>query len=450
MNKDCYHFIGIGGIGMSGLAKILLEQGVSVHGSDLQSSAMVQQLIRQGAKISLGHDKENISLATKIVYSTDIAETNPEYSAAVDAKVPVLHRSDLLWEIMSKYLPLLVTGTHGKTTTSSLLTHVLCSVGKDPAFAVGGVVHSMQTNAKDGKGEYFVAEADESDGSFLKYHGHGAIITNIDLDHLNYWKTEETLIAGFFQFASHIFSPHLFWCADDARLAALHLPGVSYGYSPTADVRITSSRQEGWRLFFSLQWKESTYNDICIPLIGAHNVLNGAAVFALCIQLGLEEQKVREALRTFQGVGRRAEKKGEMRGVAFYDDYGHHPTEIDTTLKAMKEAAGQSRLVAVFQPHRYTRTRDCLATFPGCFSHADVLILTDIYSAGEKPVEGVRGDVLFEEVKKQFSKEIHFLSREHLASFVGSFLQEGDVCITIGAGDVTKIGPQVIEQWKTN
>ncbi len=341
------HFIGIGGIGMSALARILLDRGEKVSGSDQSTSPVVEELARQGAKIFIGHAPENLVHSKRVVYSTAVVQKNPEYEEAQKRNLPLLHRSDLLHELMQAQKPLLVAGTHGKTTTTSLLTHVLISAGYEPSFAIGGILASAQSNGRQGRGEYFVAEADESDGTFLKYRGHGAIITNIDNDHLDHWKNDANLDAGYKQFSKGA-GKHLFWCIDDARLKALNISGTSYGFSPQADLKIDAWRQEGWKLFFSCTFRGKTYDEIQLPLIGKHNVLNAASVFGLLLDLGVSSEAIRAGFKTFSGVGRRAEKKGEYGSVEVYDDYGHHPTEIFTTLTALKKAAGTRRLVVAF------------------------------------------------------------------------------------------------------
>ncbi|MBS0653417.1 MAG: UDP-N-acetylmuramate--L-alanine ligase [Verrucomicrobia bacterium] len=440
-----YHFIGIGGIGMSALARILLQRGCQVTGSDLSPSALTDQLQLEGANICIGHSQDNLKDPNVVIYSTAVNKENPEVQAACEKQVPFLHRAELLKELMEGYAPLLVTGTHGKTTTSSLLAHVLIEAGLKPSYAVGGIVCSLGNNGGHGTGPYFVAEADESDGSFLKYRPFGAIMTNIDNDHLDFWKNEEAILAGFKQFADSVVSPeHFLWGGDDEKLRSLNLKGMSYGFDEHNDLIIESFRQTGWKIVFDISFKEKVYSDIEIPLIGGHNVLNSAAVFGLGLCLNIPEASLRAAFKSFKGVSRRMEKKGEANGIVFYDDYAHHPTEIYATLRAVKHAIGKHRLVVVFQPHRYTRTRDSMAEFGTAFDHADVVILTDIYAAGEKPIEGVTTDALYAKIQETVPTELHYVPRKKLAAHLASLLKPQDVLVTLGAGDITKLCSEVI------
>lgn len=440
-----YHFIGIGGIGMSALANILLSKGIKVTGSDVAPSSVTEQLQGRGAEIFIGHAPQNIQPPTVVVYSSDIKEENPEVRQAKLHGMPFLHRSELLHQMMRGYSPLLVTGTHGKTTTSSLLTHLLDDAGLDPTYAVGGIVLSLNSNGGLGTGPYFVAEADESDGSFLNYAPFGAIITNIDNDHLAYWNTLDHLIAGFKKFASLVqSSQHLIWCGDDEVLSSLKLKGSSYGFEEDNDLQIENFRQAGWKNIFDISFEGTEYSEIEIPLIGGHNVLNAAAVFGLGIKIGIPEDRIRKAFTCFKGVNRRAELKGERRGIAVFDDYAHHPTEIFATSRAIKQAIGNKRLVIVFQPHRYTRTQDCLNEFGPAFERADILILTDIYAAREAPIEGITHEILLEKVREKVL-DARYVPRSQLSLFLANFLQQDDVLVTMGAGDITKVGPEVLQ-----
>ena len=440
-----YHFIGIGGIGMSALVRVLLQRGAQVTGSDIATSYITDQLEKEGAQIFIGHDRNNIREPSTVVCSTDIPSRNPEVRFAEKKGFPIVHRAELLSQIMEGYSPLLVTGTHGKTTTSSLLAHVLTSIGLNPSYAIGGMVPSLGNNGHHGLGAYFVAKADESDGSFLKYRPFGAIITNIDNDHLSYWKDEETLIAGFKQFAGLVLSnEHFIWCGDDEKLSRLRLKGISYGFKDGNDLQVNNYQQMEWKNVFDCTYQRTSYSEIEVPLIGGHNVLNAAAVFGMGLSLGLEEKGLRSALSSFKGVNRRLEKKGEKNSIAIYDDYGHHPTEIFATLRAVKHAIKDKRLVVIFQPHRYSRTRDCIAEFGPAFDFADLVIITDIYAAGEAPIEGVSTELLLRKIKESCNSEIQYVGRKEAADFLVNVLQPGDTLVTMGAGDITHLGPEVL------
>lgn len=442
-----YHFIAIGGIGMSALARILIQKGAVVSGSDNQKSPITDSLERAGAQIFIGYSPRNLPNQALIVYSTHVQDGNAEFKEANRVGLPLIHRSQLLAQLLEEKKALLVAGTHGKTTTSSLLAHVLNGCGLNPSYAIGGIVHSLGNNGGEGTGDYFVAEACESDGTFLAYRGFGGIITNIDDDHLDFWKTEEALIDGFSTVLKSFSSKeHLFYCIDDENLELLAPQGISYGFSKNAEARILGYLQEGWGQYFTLSFRGKIYPDIFVPIIGEHNILNSAAVFALGLQLQIPQELLREALQTFEGIGRRLEKKGEGGGIVVYDDYGHHPTEIATTLKGLKGAIGNRRLVVVFQPHRYTRSRDCIDDFPSAFAHADIICITDIYSAGETAIPGIDIDLLFRKIQAVQREKITYFPRDNLLQNLIHFLKKDDVVLTIGAGDVTKLGPELIRK----
>lgn len=430
-----YHFIGIGGIGMSALARILLKLGHRVTGSDLSQSSITEELANEGAQIFIGHKEENIREGT-IIYGTDIKSQNVEFVQAKRLGMPMLHRADLLDHLCQKKLPLLVTGTHGKTTTTALLASALMEANFDPSFVVGGVIQNIQVNGRKGDGSYFVAEADESDGSFLKTKAYGAIVTNCENDHLNYWKSEENINQGFQDFFEQVQSKeHLFWCKDDSRLCSLLTRGFSYGFSKEADLKIVQWRQEQSGVVFEIDFQGRKYKEIFLNLLGRHNVLNGAAVFGLCLQLNIPEDVIRCAFKQFGGVKRRLEKKAHVHGVDYYDDYGHHPTEIRATLKALRLVAKERRVVVLFQPHRFSRTRDLWDEFITAFQDADVVVITDVYGAREAPIEGITG--------------------ENLAKAMGAFygeetlkLRPFDVFLTLGAGDVTHRGIPILKEYE--
>jgi len=441
--QELYHFIGIGGIGMSGLAKILLSRGQKVAGSDMSSSYVTEALQSQGATVHIGHSETYIKPHTTVIYNSDIPASNPEIMAARKYACKLLHRSDLLLELMEKHKVLAISGTHGKTTTTGLLTHVLKTAGWDPAFMVGGMIKGIDVNASDGKSEYFVAEADESDGTFLKYNYHAAVVTNIDTDHLAHFGSWENLKKGFQEFFAKAKTPRsLFYCIDDATLRSMNLQGVSYGFSEDAEYRIENFQQTDFRISFDL----GPYKNIEVALTGKHNALNSASAFALALSLGVPEDKIREGMSTFPGVKRRMDKKGSVGEVLVLDDYAHHPTEIKVTLKAARNAAKERRLIAVYQPHRYSRMRYVMDELPGIFEQADIVVVTDLFTANEAPVEGVSTEHVLEILKKSHSIDIQYIPRKELVDGLHALVRPHDVVITMGAGDITKVGGDLVNK----
>lgn len=445
-----YHFIGIGGIGMSAIARILLKKGEKVSGSDLKESPTLKSLQLEGAEISIGHSSKNIKRPDGVIFSTEVPSDNEELAFARKKGIPILHRSELLASLLEGYAPLLVAGTHGKTTTSSLLSHVLVEAGVDPCYAVGGYLNGVNSNGRFGKGVYFALEADESDGSFLRYASFGGILTNLEHDHMEYWKTEEALLEAFKTFGSKIGSKeHLFWCKDDMLLKSLKLKGYSYGFDERADLTIDNFCQVQWKMVFDITFEGKHYREIESPLIGAHNVQNAAAVFGLGLKLDISENLLREGIRSFRGVGRRVELKGEKLGIEVYDDYAHHPTEIFATLRAVRSAThGKKRIIVAFQPHRYSRTKYCMDDFADAFEYADHVILTDIYGAREQPIPGVTSENLVKRIKSAGFKNIDFIERGKLSAHLAQALKSGDLLITMGAGDITNVGPAILNTLK--
>lgn len=447
MNRQQFHFIGIGGIGMSGLARLLISRGATVSGSDLKSNYTLDGLIEAGAQIHIGHNSEQLPAGATVVYTTGIDERNPEWCAAKNQGHHILHRSDLLAVISEGHESIAIAGMHGKTTTSSLLTEVLMKANIDPSFAIGGIVRAFGVNARQGKGSHFVFEACESDGSFVKYHPLGAIITNIDREHMDHYVTEDRLMEGFATFISHVQDPNmLFWCGDDQRLKSLSPPGISYGFSEDCQVRIVKMKQSGWTLKFDLQYGNQLYQDITAALSGRHNALNAAAVFAMALKLGVEESVIREALLAFQGIGRRCERRGSEHGVLLIDDYAHHPVEIQTTLKGIREAIGPRRLIAIYQPHRFTRTRDCLGMYLDVFKDVDELILTDIFAASESPIEGVNINAVYADISGSNNVILDYIPRGQLVDALVKRLKLHDVVVTLGAGDITSVSKDIVNR----
>lgn len=447
--KDQCHFIGIGGIGMSGLAKLMLGKNIKVSGSDIVKNTVIDNLEKFGAEVHVGHDAKHIKDSMTVVYSSSIETNNPEFLAAQKLNCQMLHRSDLLAALMQGSQVLAVTGTHGKTTTTSLLACVLHKAGLDPSFAVGGIVKEFQTNASQGKGDLFVAEADESDGSFLKYNPFGAIVTSIGRDHMDHFGNRENLIDAFKTFLGNVTSKsHLFWCGDNKYLKQMNPSGYSYGFCESCKLRAVNFLQKGWKSFFDVDFEGKQYRNVEVNLVGAHNALNALAVFGLALKLGVKEDVIREALKSFQGVCRRCEFKGEEQGVLVLDDYAHHPTEISVTLHAIRQAIEERRLIVVYQPHRYSRTKDCLGSFAGIFDEADQVLITEIYSAGELSHGSVSHEDIMEEHSQVSDVPIEHVPYNKLVQTLTAMVRPHDVVVTVGAGDVTKIGSQLIDSLK--
>ncbi len=449
MTQETVHFIGIGGIGMSGLARILLQQGKQVSGSDISAGYMIEALQAQGAHISIGHAKENIACAKTVVVSTDIAQDNPELQEAIAKKCSILHRSDLLLQLMKHAKPLAVTGTHGKTTTSALLTYVLHTAGWRPTFAVGGMIPQLETNASHGTGDYFVLEADESDATFLKYPYYGAIVTNVDNDHIAHYGSMEQLTQAFRQFMKQgVHGGPLLFCGDDPLLSAMQPQGISYGFSDKVMLRAHRYRQCGWTCYFDITYKGKLFGDVELALVGRHNALNALAVFGLALELGVPEDAIRQALKTFQGVARRLQYKGEVSHVVAFDDYAHHPAEIKTTLNALRNAVEAKRVIAVFQPHRYSRMQYCMHHFDNAFDAADMAFVTELYTAGEQPIAGVTSDAIVEAIQKVNTTSVFSIPRARVLEKLADVVRPHDVIIFLGAGDITKAAADCIAYLK--
>lgn len=445
MRTKSYHLIGVGGIGMSALARILLQSNQSVSGSDLNHSSLVSCLEEEGVHFLQGHDRLHVSSGSTVVYSSAVKESNPEYQEALSQNLCLMHRSDLLIQLMEGKQCLSVAGTHGKTSTSALLTAVLIRAGLDPSYAVGGMIQDFGKNGAKGTGHYFVAEADESDGTFVKFPSYGAIVTNCEKEHLDHYKSLDSLYASFVEFIEKVQSKeHLFLCGEDKVLKALYDgSGIRYGFSKDCSLRAQSYRQEAWKCFFDIHYQGHIYKDVELSLSGKHNVLNALAVFGLCLHLGVPVPSILEVFRSFKGVSRRMETVVESSGVKVIDDYAHHPTEVASTLQAVRAACEEKRMIAVFQPHRYTRTQDCMEQFPQAFSEADILIVTDVYAAGECMIEAVSGRVLAQNAQKELSIPCIYFSRQQLRGALFDLLQPHDVLVMMGAGDISSVARQL-------
>lgn len=449
MKYDHFHFIGIGGIGMSACARILLEKGKSVSGSDEKESSLLQQLRALGANIHIGHNKNNISKGV-VIYSTAVSKNNEELIEAQKNNIPILHRSELLDLLMVEKKKLLITGTHGKTTTTALLSWVLSKANLDPSFVVGGILSSIDKNASFGNGPYFVAEADESDGSFLKTNPFAAIITNCEKEHLDYWKNFSSLQKGFIDFATNIESDLLFWCGDDPCLKSFNLKGYSYGFGKENQIKISNFTTTVLGISFDLSFLGSVYEKINLSLYGAHNALNAAAVFAMCRCLKIDQETIYNAFASFPGVKRRLEKRHEAYSISLFDDYAHHPTEIKATLKALKQKFPNRRIVCYFQPHRYSRFIDLFDEFTACFEDADLLFISDIYAASEKNSNNAISCDLVQAIRKKTHQEAYFAEDSTYAQKIAGYLRPFDVLLTMGAGSITDRGMPIISQYKNN
>jgi UDP-N-acetylmuramate--alanine ligase len=451
-NARALHFIGIGGIGMSGLATIVLEKGsVQVSGSDLKTGGVIDALKQRGAHVVQGHAREHLPAAATVVVSSDIPLDNPELVEAKRRGLPIIHRSDLLKELMKDYEVLAVTGTHGKTTTTSLLSHVLFEAGNDPAFAVGGVLRNYGIQARHGKGGYFVAEADESDGTFLKYPYFGAIVTNIDTDHLAHYGSIEKLEEGFAQFVKKAPSPDkLFFCGDDDRLKRLCPRGTSYGFGPANDLRVEHVASTAKGMIFDVRFRRKLFKGIELSLHGRHNVSNAAAVFGLALTLGIPEATVRAAFCSFQGVKRRLEPKEAGVQALVFDDYAHHPTEIRATLQALRLAIGERRLVTVFQPHRPSRMKHCMLELKEAFNEADIVVTTDLYLASEPDNPEITSKSIFDLIQSSHvGLSAYYFPRTELIDRLIEVLRPHDVVLFVGAGDITKASDDLAARLKT-
>jgi len=441
------HFIGIGGAGMSGLARIALSHGVTVSGSDAKDSSVVIALSALGATVATSHEAAHVDGADLVVYSTAISVSNPERVRAAELAIPIVTRAAALAILMSESKSVAVAGTHGKTTTSSMLAVALQACAADPSFAIGGTITASGSNAHRGTGEIFVAEADESDGSFIEYHPFAAIVTNVEHDHVDFFPTPESVAQAFRDFAATI-KPEGFltYCADDAGAVALagttkNVTLISYGVSELADLHIDQIELMTMGSTARALWNGKSVGHIELQVPGHHNLLNAAGVLATGLKLGFGAAELLSGLGTFRGTGRRFEVKGTVHGVRVIDDYGHHPTEIQVTLEAARRYAADGRLIVIFQPHRYSRTKAFAAEFAAVLDVADRAIVLEVYAASEKPIEGVTSKLITSQMKKG----------EYIPNFVEvtdsviEMAQPGDVIMTLGAGDVSSLAPIIVD-----
>ena len=451
------HMVGIGGSGMAGIAEVLLNLGYKVSGSDLKAGASVKHLQGLGAQICIGHQAEQAQGADVVVVSTAINRSNPEVAYALAERIPVVRRAEMLAELMRFRYGIALAGTHGKTTTTSLVATLLAEGGLDPTFVVGGRVKSAGTNARLGDGEYLVAEADESDASFLHLSPMIAAITNIDADHLEtYGGDFGRLKATFIEFLHRLpFYGLAVMCIDDPVVRELMnevgRPLRTYGFSEDADVRAINWRADGGGSRFTLQTQDGAQQELHLNLPGRHNTANALAAIAIARELGVADEAIAKALNEFQGIGRRCESHGELQlgnaKVLLIDDYGHHPREMAATFAGLRASYPDRRLVVVFQPHRYSRTRDLFEDFCEVLSEVDVLVLTEVYAAGEAPVADADGRALARGIRARARVEPVFVQGiGDVVSRLPDLLQDGDLLLTLGAGDVGTLPAAMVEQ----
>lgn len=452
------HFVGIGGIGMSGIAEVLLTLGYKVSGSDLRHSSVTERLAELGAIIFIGHEPENITGAEVVVTSSAISRGNPEVLAAHTQHIPVIPRAEMLAELMRLKYGIAIAGMHGKTTTTSMVAAVLAAGGLDPTVVVGGRVDALGSNARLGKSHYLVAEADESDRSFLKLSPILAVVTNIDREHMDCYRDMTDVEQAFIDFVDRVpFYGLVLLCGDDERLRAL-IPrlarrAITYGVNAECDFRVLHSKTQcsssKHYSHFEVEYQGKSLGDFHLQVPGEHNVLNATAAVAVGIGLDIDVEQIRESLENFAGVDRRFQLKGRIGGVSVIDDYGHHPTEIRATLAAARQCRF-NRVHVVFQPHRFSRTRDLLDQFGTAFADADSVFVLDIYPASEPPIPGITGEGVAEAVRILGGKEARYISSfEEAARSVAAIAESGDMILTLGAGNISQLGGQVLDQLKS-
>ncbi|RWX78483.1 UDP-N-acetylmuramate--L-alanine ligase [Neorhizobium lilium] len=444
------HFIGIGGIGMSGIAEVLHNLGHKVQGSDQSDSANVQRLRDKGIPVFVGHTADNLGEAEVVVVSTAIKKNNPELMAAREKSLPIVRRAEMLAELMRFRNAIAIGGTHGKTTTTSMVAALLEAGGLDPTVINGGIINAYGTNARMGEGEWMVVEADESDGTFLKLPADVAVVTNIDPEHLDHYGNFDAVRAAFRQFVENVpFYGFGVLCLDHPEVQALvgrieDRKIVTYGANPQADARFFNVRMEGTKSVFDVEIRRRrtgrvfNFNDLTLPMPGRHNISNATAAIAVANRLGISEENIRKGLAAFSGVKRRFTLTGTWNGVSVFDDYGHHPVEITAVLKAAREAC-EGRIIAVHQPHRFSRLSSLFEDFANCFNDADSILLAPVYAAGEEPIDGVNSEALVSRIRASGHRDARYISSPtELAPIIAGIAKPGDFVVLLGAGNITQ------------
>ncbi len=444
------HFIGIGGVGMSAIAKVLLERGFAISGSDLKRSRAISRLEAMGASIRIGHEASGVDGAGLVVVSSAITDRNPELERARERGIPVMSRGEALAAVLEETKSIVVAGTHGKTTTTSMIVSVLRNAGMDPTYLVGGGLNDAGTNARFGRGEFAVAESDESDGSFLLLAPHIAVVTNIEADHLDYWNSLEDLRQGFARFIELVAEDGVVVVPVTDDLAGATRSGarrvITFGMDGDVTASDVANTAAGAGFLLFAQGRRSR---VQLGVPGSHNVMNALAATGACLAAGLDLDSIADGLALYKGVERRFQVRGSAGGVTVIDDYAHHPTEVRATLGAAR-SGGWGRILAVFQPHRYSRTAALAAAFGEAFDDADIVVVTDVYGAGELPVPGVNGKVVADAVCVRLpGRSVAYLPhRDELISYLKSRVRQGDALVTLGAGDVTTVGEELLAGWE--
>lgn len=451
MNKRI-HFIGIGGIGMSGIAQLCLKKGYRVSGSDIYESENTRKLIELGADIHIGHNRDNIRNKDLVVYSSAIMNGNCELKEAIKHKIPVIQRAQFLASLMDRQIVIAVTGAHGKTTTSSLAAHLLTQAGLSPTIAVGGIVGNISNNAKLGLGRYFVAEADESDGTFLFYRPNYSIITNMDCEHLDFFKKFENIKKAFRKFVlNNRRNGCIFWCFNDQEIKKIikntKRKNISFGLDKEADIYASNIELDYFSSQFDVFYKNQFIKRFRLSMPGRHNISNSLAVIGLGLELKLDISLIKKAMSSFLGVRRRFQVKYNQDNILIIDDYAHHPTEISATIETAKRF-DKKRLLVIFQPHRYSRMKYLLEKFSQSFFDSDHLFITNIYPAGEKKIKGIDSSKLYKLMQGFIKPRTKFINKDILIDEISNFIQKGDLLLFLGAGDISRICDGLVEKLK--
>lgn len=447
------HFVGIGGTGMCGIAEVLHNLGYTLTGSDLKKTEVTEYLEKLGIKVSYGHNEKNVADADVVVYSSAVKPDNPELVAARQKKIPSIPRAEMLSELMKMKFSIAVAGTHGKTTTTSLIGHVLTTCGFDPTVIVGGRVLGVGTNAYVGKGDYLVAEADEFDRSILRFYPTIAVITSIEAEHMECYRDIEDLYGSFVEFANRVpFYGSIIYCLEDDGLRRIRdrfgRPSISYGFSRHADYYASDAKFSRFGSEFTCHSNGRTLGKIKVPLLGRHNVLNAMAAITVALDIEIPFEEAARAIVSFAGVGRRMEFAGEVNGIRLYDDYAHHPTEIKTTLAGARESFG-GRIVAVFQPHLYSRTKAFEKEFGTAFFDSDILIVTDVFGSREQPLDGVSGKLVADSAVRAGHKKVFYEpDKSGIPGLLKGLVREGDAVVVMGAGDINRLTPTILQELK--